>query len=42
MKQVNCDKTNNAKELYRNHAEPVASPQPPDFLYFGEKLFPKS
>ena len=41
MNEVSRDKKNDAKNGYRNHAEPVASPQPPNLLYLSKKLFPK-
>jgi hypothetical protein len=41
MNEISRDNKDNAKNGYRNHAEPVASPQPPNLLYFGKKLFPK-
>jgi hypothetical protein len=41
MNEVSYDKTNDAKNRYRNHAEPVALPEPTNLLYFGKELFPK-
>jgi hypothetical protein len=41
MNKVSCDKADDTKNRYRNYAEPVTSPQPPNLLYLGEKLFPK-
>jgi len=39
MNEVTCDKAHDLKDRDRDHTEPIPSPQPPNLLYFGKKLF---